>query len=125
MSLTSDEIAYVATRANWFFDVLYPQNLEGGDWTVFTGDGLSDLNRFIGRYQTTPNMRVMVDTGTTTSAYKVATIADIEGIRTVFVATYGSVNVVSPFPPGQEYPTVFQIGTVAIQDPIQPTVEVS
>lgn len=125
MSLTSDEIAFVATRANWYFEVLYPQTGANGDWTTFTGDGLADINRFIGRYQTTPAMRVMVDVGTLSSSLRVATIQDIQDIRTVFVATYGSVNQISPFPPGQEFPTVFEIGTKWVENPYQPTVEVT
>jgi len=125
MSLTSDEIAYVATRANWYFDVRYPQTGAGGDWTIFTGDGLADLNSFIGRVQQDSRIRVMVDVGTTTSAYRAATVTDIQDIRTVFVATYGSVNVISPFPAGDDFPTVFQSGTILLEGSIQPTVTVS
>lgn len=120
MSLTNDEIAFVATRGQWTFEVLYPETGANGDWTTFVGSGLADINSFIGRYETTPTMRVQCDVGTLTSSLMDATISDCYAIREVFIATYGSVNRISPFPAGQEFPTVFQIGTKWIENPHQP-----
>lgn len=102
MKLTSEDQAYVAQRAQWYFDCqTAPRNTTAlPDNVVFTGQGLTDLNRTIGFLSYNPTTRVIcevgshgtVPVGATFPNYKQCDIEDVYEIKNQFIAYYGSVD---------------------------------
>ncbi len=102
MKLTSEDQAYVAQRACWYFDCqTAPRTLTAlPDNVVFTGQGLSDLNRTIGFLNFNPTTRIIcevgsngtVPVGVTFPNYKQCDIQDIYAIKDAYIAYYGSVD---------------------------------
>lgn len=113
--LTDDQITYVATRAHWYFDCLYPQTGADGDWTVFTGEGLADINLMINRYQAQPDLRVRLDVGQLTPSYQDVTLEEVQAVRTAFVSIHGSVNSVSRHNPSLATPIIPISGTAGLE----------
>lgn len=125
MRLNTDDQAYVAQRAQWYFDCqTAPRNTTAlPDNCVFTGQGLDDLNRTIGFINYNPSTRIICEVGShgtvpvgcTFPNYKQCDIEDIYAIKDQFIAYYGSVN----------RPDVYTIPLgAAMQTPDQVTVQV-
>ena len=103
MKLTPDEQAYVAQRAQWYFDVqTSPRTspVANGDNCTFTGCGLDDLNRTIGFITFNPGVRVICEVGSSGTVvlgnaypkYLECDISDVYAIRQQFINYYGSVS---------------------------------
>ena len=106
MKLSPEQQAYVAQRAQWYFDVKFsPRNspMAFGDSVVFTGQGLSDLNRTIAEVSNPSGpwgVSITCDVGsqgtvTLGNAFPVirqCDIQDIYAIKEAFIAYYGSVD---------------------------------
>ena len=96
MLLTPAEHRDIARRAIWYFDCYFGFLSE--DSVVFTGDGVEDLDRLIGRLnENAANNRVlhqkfMCDVGTQYSSYKPFDIEDVVAIREQYIAFYGDEN---------------------------------
>lgn len=108
MKLTPAQQAYIAQRAQWYFDVAqfpYPNKTSGAlDTVVFTGDGLDDLNRTISFVNQNPNCQItaevgvggnptiQVGLGNAFPKYERIDIQDIYAIKDAYIAFYGSVS---------------------------------
>lgn len=101
MNLTTEQHAYIAQRAQWYFDVQPPfrNSTALEDACVFTGDGLDDLNRTIGFMSANPQLRVICEVGSNGTIplgnaypkYLPCDIQDVYAIKDQFIAYYGSV----------------------------------
>ena len=100
MALTLDQINFQAQKASWYIDYNWNNWNIGGDTVVYTGDGVDDLDRVIAVMQSNPNGIALIDTGTLTSSWQPCTLADVQGIRTAYIAYWGTVNEPG-FPTGQ------------------------
>ena len=103
MNLPPESHAYIAQRAQWYFDVATsPRNspVAFGDNVVFTGNGLRDLNQTIDYIAHNPGCRIICEVGTTGTImlgnawpkYLPADIQDVYAIKEAFIAFYGSVD---------------------------------
>lgn len=102
MNLSPEQHAYIAHRAQWYFDVATaPKNTTSLlDNVVFTGDGLDDLNRTIGFLTVNPKARVICEVGSNGTVllgnaypkYLPCDIQDVYEIKNQFIAYYGSVD---------------------------------
>ena len=92
MKLTQADIDSVAQRANFFFDVNF--NYKFQDSVVYTGDGVSDLDRLISLIAagTTVYTTLACDVGMQCSIYKPFDLDDLVAIRASYIAFYGNVN---------------------------------
>lgn len=111
MKLSPQQHAYVAQRAQWYFDVAFSPRtspMAFGDHVVFTGQGLSDLNRTISAVSNPSgpwgvSVTCEVGTGGTVmlgNAFPVirnCDIQDIYAIKEAYIAFYGSVDKPSAF----------------------------
>jgi hypothetical protein len=112
MLLTPEQHAYIAQRAQWYFDVQPPlrNSTALADNCVFTGDGLDDLNRTIGFLSVNPTLRVICEVGANGTAplgnaypkYLPCDVTDVYAIKDAFIAFYGSVDKPDAYaiPPG-------------------------
>ena len=87
----------MARKAYWYFDCDF--GVGTGESSVFTGDGLEDLNSFISRLSDAqrygginPYSRFLADVGTITSDWQPFDLDDVKAIRTYYVEVYGYVN---------------------------------
>ena len=86
----------IAQRAIWYFDIFF--GAMTGDSAVFTGDGVDDLDRLIGRlnnnaiYNRSPDQRFMVDVGILYADYRACDIEDIMAIKEQYIAFHGNVD---------------------------------
>ena len=121
MMLTPEQQAYVAQRAQWYFDCqTAPRNTTAlPDACTFTGQGLSDLNRTIGFIAINPGVRVTCEVGSDGTVtlgnafpkYLIIDIQDVYEIKNQFIAYYGSVD----------RPNVFaDLPSAAMMTPSQP-----
>lgn len=102
MNLTSDQHAYIAQRAQWYFDCqTAPRSTTALlDNVVFTGDGLDDLNRTIAWIGFNPQARIICEVGSNGTVmlgnafpkYLPCDIQDVYEIKNHFIAYYGSVD---------------------------------
>lgn len=102
MNLTPEQHAYIAQRAQWYFDCRdAPRNTTAlMDSVVFTGQGLSDLNRTIGWIGANPKAMVTCEVGSDGTVllgnaypkYMQADIQDVYEIKNQFISYYGSVD---------------------------------
>lgn len=103
MKLTSDEHAYIAKRGQWYLDcAVSPRQSPTafGDSVVYTGQGLSDLNRTISTVASSPGIRVTCEVGSAGTIllgnaypkYLECDIQDLYAIKEQFIAFYGSVD---------------------------------
>ena len=102
MNLTSEQHDYIAQRAQWYFDCYTaPRNVTAlPDNVIFTGQGLTDLNRTIGFIAFNPGVRVVCEVGSNGTIplgnaypkYMDADINDVYQIKEKFIAFYGSVD---------------------------------
>lgn len=92
MLLTTEEIEFMAQKAQWYFDV-HPNHINiGGDSYVVTGDGVEDLDRMLGLFAVYPGMRVFADTSRGTPDPRPCDIEDVQAVRARFVVLHGEVN---------------------------------
>lgn len=107
MKLTAQQQQYIASRAQWYFDVtISPRNSPTalGDNCVFTGQGLSDLNRTIGFVSVSSTfftpVRIIceaggagqISAGNAFPQYLPVDIQDLYAIKDAYIAYYGSVD---------------------------------
>lgn len=103
MNLTPESHAYIAQRAQWYFDCApSPRNspMAFGDNCVFTGEGLRDLNQTIDYIAHNPGVRIICEVGTTGTImlgnawpkYMPCDIQDVYAIKEAFIAFHGSVD---------------------------------
>ncbi len=112
MLLTPEQHAYIAQRAQWYFDIQPPLRNSTAleDNCVFTGDGLDDLNRTIAFMSFNPALRVICEVGSGGTVtlgnsfpkYLPCDIQDVYEIKNQFIAYYGSVDKPDAYaiPPG-------------------------
>lgn len=92
MALTQDQINYQAAKASWYVDYKWNSVFVTGDSVVFTGDGVDDLDRLIAVMESNPRGTALMDTGTLTSSWVPCTVADIQALKTAYIAYWGTVN---------------------------------
>lgn len=102
MNLTPEQHAYIAQRAQWYFDCqTAPRNTTALlDNVVFTGQGLADLNRTIAWVNFNPTARIICEVGSDGTVplgnaypkYLPCDIQDIYAIKDEFIDYYGSVD---------------------------------
>ena len=108
MNLPPESHAYIAQRAQWYFDcAVSPRSspVAWGDNCVFTGQGLSDLNKTIDFIATNPTVRITCEVGSPTQImlgnawpkYLPCDIEDVYAIKEAYIAFYGSVDKPSVF----------------------------
>lgn len=144
MNLPPESHAYIAQRAQWYFDCsVSPRSspVAWGDNCVFTGNGVADLNRTIDFIAHNPTVRIICEVGATGPImlgnswpkYLPCDIEDVYAIKEAYIAFYGSVDRPSAYRayPGGVFQTdahgnavgaVVLDGTVATgNSPYQPT----
>ena len=89
MRLTADQQRYLARKAQWYFDVYLGR--QSGDSSVYTGDGVDDLDRLIALLNGThaPDSRFMCDVGKQYSDWRAFDAQDVEAVRSYYVQFYG------------------------------------
>lgn len=103
MKLTPEIHAYVAQRAQWYVDIsTMPRGVftAGPDNTVFTGDGLEDINQLIGFVHVNPTCRMFMEVGSAGTItlgnawpkYLQCDLEDLYQLKEQYIAYYGSVN---------------------------------
>lgn len=98
VSLTDEQIDYLARSASWKFDVSFRDGRNAVDSTVYTGDGMDDLSKLISVLEdsTLPNgsreFRMMCDVGSLFSNWVTATVDDVYALRSRYIAVWGSTD---------------------------------
>lgn len=92
MLLTAEQHRAVARRADFFFD-LY-MGLGRGDSSIYTGDGVDDLDQIAAVIAAGTNVgaKFTVDVGSQYSDYRRFDTEDLSAIRSEYIAFYGTVN---------------------------------
>jgi hypothetical protein len=114
--LTQAQVDYQARKANWYVSVDFNDINVPGDPYIVTGDGVDDLDRLISLMPIYPRGKYFIDVGTVVEQFVPCDVADIQAIRTAYIAYYGNVN--KPGPP-IEYPEADEVplADVAVPPP--------
>lgn len=84
----------LAQRAYWSFDCYFGMN--SGDYSIFTGDGIDDLDSFIAKLEShmpfAKDVRLLADAGDFFSCYVPFDLEDVRDIRRLYVSWYGETN---------------------------------
>jgi hypothetical protein len=117
VKLSQDDIDSVARRANFFFDVNF--NYKFQDSSVYTGDGVDDLDRLITIIAagTQSYARFLCDVGLQYSIYKPFDLEDLVAIRTAYISIYGTVNKPNVYTPEPPVSVALAAGTVYVDHP--------
>lgn len=102
MLLTDREVDTVARRGYWYFDLYFGDILERQDSTVYTGQGVPDLNRVIALMEGTgsrPGFRFLCDVGFTSGDFKRFDLEDLHRLKGKFQVLYGNVARIDAYRP--------------------------
>jgi hypothetical protein len=92
VSLTQQQINFLAKKAQWYVEIDNRRAVDGGDVYVITGDGVDDLDRLLALMPSLPVARFRIDTGMHYDQWVPCTIIDIQALKTAYIGYYGNVN---------------------------------
>jgi len=110
MKLTVQQQQYLAAKACWYFDVYIGEvQTDNSDSTVFTGEGVADLDDLIERMQwaysvpgyVNSKSRFLCDVGSQYSDWRPFDVDDLQAIKTYYIQKWGNVNKPDVYGPGE------------------------
>lgn len=85
-TLGAPVLEYLAQKGYWFVDCDFRDR---SDTTVYSGDGVDDLDQLLHVIDRNPKMRMVMDVGLKECSFRSVVRADIVALRAAYVAAWG------------------------------------